>query len=152
MKKDPSHLVRRLYPEFWNYFCKYLHQNNPSGIPKSPPKQHYISFGIGRRTKRCGLLRSSDNRIGVRFQAEGKNKGVFYDQLWRQKEEIEAELGFGLDWQRKDGRKYAQASYFREADLKDRSRWEDYCKWMKTNLDKLEEVFRPRVKDLNTED
>ena len=138
--------AQKLYYEFWDYFCKYLHKDNPSGRPRTPPAQHWMSFAIGRvGAKLVGLLRSSDNRIGVRFQTEDENKEIFYDLLRPQKEEIEAELGFSLDWKRLDGRRYAQASYFREADLEDRSQWEDYCEWMKIHLDKLDEVFRPRV-------
>ena len=141
---------QKLYHEFWSFFCKYL-QDNSSGRSRTPPAQHWMDFAIGRSgMKLCGLLSSSDNRIGFCFQIEGENSKDFYDLLLPQKEEIEAELGFELKWDRLDDRQSVKLSVFRwDADLEDRSQWEEYCQWMKTHLDKLDGAFRPRVKDLN---
>ena len=105
---------QKLYYEFWDCFCRYLHKNDPSGRPRTPPVQSWMDFGIGRvGAKVIGILSSSDNRIGVRFQTEGENNKVFYDLLHSQKEEIESELGFAPDhWKRLDDTKYAQVSYY----------------------------------------
>ena len=148
-----SKKIHKLYREFWIYFCKYLHNANPASGPRTPPKQHYMDFPLGRSgTKLASLLISKYNKIAVRFQTDGKNNKAFYDQIRPHKEEIEAELGFSLDWQRLEGGKSTKVSYFRDADLTDRSQWDDYCEWMRGHIEKLDAVFRPRVKDLRIED
>ena len=145
--------AQKLYYGFWDYFSKYLVKDDPSSSPRAPFAQSWMIFGVGRTgTSLFGILKFVDNKIGVRFQTGGEKKEAFYDLLYSQKEEIEAELGFSLDWKRMDGKKYSQVSYLQDANLADNSQWEDYCGWIKIHLDKLDEVFRPRVKNLNVED
>ena len=146
--------AKKLYPEFWRVYCKQHSLSRRQNYPQRWMKcklgggRKELKLGRGIKVMRVGLLSVKDRNIGVRFQIEGKNKKALYDPLFRQKKDIEAELGFRLVWNRKDGKKYAQADFLRRrpANLRDRSQWEGYCKWMKTHLDKLDDVFRLHVK------
>ena len=71
-----------------------------------------------------------------------------FDLLYAQKEEIENEFGNKLEWAQKSGSKPRRILHVREADLSDDSKWPEYIRWMRTNLEKVDDVFRERIKTL----
>ena len=44
------------------------------------------------------------------------------------------------------------AHFWWEVDPFDKDRWPEYREWMRQHLEKLNEVFRPKVKTLNAAD
>ena len=66
---------------------------------------------------------------------------------------IESELGEPLDWLELPERKASRIILFRRtADPEDESDWPAQHAWLAQALERLDRVFRPRVKALNAAD
>ncbi len=92
-------------------------------------------------------LSSQKNEIGVGFETYDEGK-EYFDALLEMQEEIESGLGFSLDWDRLDGKKMSRIGIQKKADVSSEDDWIDSFKWQEQRLSKLNEVFRPIIKDL----
>jgi hypothetical protein len=63
--------------------------------------------------------------------------------------QIETELGFSPDWHALEDKKVSAIWYTRQGDFTDQSKWPEIHEWMVTNLEKMDEVFRPRLKKID---
>ena len=79
----------------------------------------------------------------------GKNASAHFYLLKEEREEIESEFGESLVWQEKIKNVVVSQGF---DNLKDESDWPNQHKWLADNLEKLDKVFRPRVKALNADD
>ena len=71
------------------------------------------------------------------------------DLLHADRAAIEAELGFEMEWSRLVDRKATQMWYTTEADVSNEADWPKQISWMQDGLERLDAVFRPRMKALN---
>jgi hypothetical protein len=72
--------------------------------------------------------------------------------LLNDREPIETELGFRLDWQELPHRDACRIAYFLEdVDPKDETRWPEFRRWMIDRLHKLERTFRERIRRLSAD-
>jgi hypothetical protein len=72
-----------------------------------------------------------------------------FANLLPQKEEIEAALGFALDWRELPDKTASRiVAWYSDASIEDESRWEEYQSWLIQCLVAMERVLRPRVRAL----
>ena len=72
-----------------------------------------------------------------------------FNALFVNREAIERELGFPLEWQElPDSKACRIATWFPNASLEDESRWNEYQEWIKQRLVRMDQVLRPIVKTL----
>jgi hypothetical protein len=136
------------YERYWSGFVKHLEQIGSNVRPQKPRPQHWMHFSVGRSGfLLMARLSSQKNEIGVGFETYDEGK-EYFDALLEMREEIESGLGFSLDWDRLDGKKMSRIGIQKKADVSSEDDWIDSFKWQEQRLSKLNEVFRPIIKDL----
>lgn len=140
--------------QYWTEFAEFLKSERSPIRPQKPYPQHWMNFSVGRTGFLLGaLLNKAESRIGVELYLSDEDAKAYFNLLKHQQEEIERELGFSMIWMELPDRKACRLLYTQEmCDNQDQQRWPEYRKWMKERLEKLNTVFRPRVRALNASD
>jgi len=139
---------------YWTEFAVFLKSEKSPIRPQKPYPQHWMNFSVGRTGFLLGaLLNKPECRIGVELYMSDEDAKAHFGLLSQQKQSIEEELGFPMVWMELPDRKASRLVYNLEnADPLDQQRWPEYRQWMKTHLERLNTVFRPRVRSLNAND
>lgn len=133
--------------KFWTGLKDYIEENSAVIRPQAPRPQHWANFGIGKaRTKLVALINTRDKSIAVGFETFGTDDKSLFESFFNQKGVIEDEMGFELNWDSGDGRKFTRISHHRHADLDNDQEWESYFIWMLEHLEKFNDAFRNRIK------
>lgn len=117
----------------------------------SPTKDHWLSAGSGMRSCPYQMIFSRDEaRVEISLQRSdaAENKWVF-DQLFAEKDKIEAAFGAGLDWRRMDDKKASRIVYAEPFDGFDRGMWPQMIAWLSDHIRKLETAFSEPLARLN---
>lgn len=117
----------------------------------SPTKDHWLSAGSGMRSCPYQMIFSRDEaRVEVSLQRSdaAENKWVF-DQLFAEKDKIEAAFGAELDWRRMDDKKASRIVYAEPFDGFDRGMWPQMIAWLSDHIRKLEAAFSEPLARLN---
>lgn len=117
----------------------------------SPTKDHWLSAGSGMRSCPYQMIFSRDEaRVEISLQRSdaAENKWVF-DQLFAEKDKIEAAFGAGLDWRRMDDKKASRIVYAEPFDGFDRGTWPQMIAWLSDHIRKLETAFSEPLARLN---
>ena len=138
---------------FWGQFCDYLRQRGSqleSLEPMESDKEHYRDFPIGvpgvavraRQQKRQG---TRDGRgLSAAFILRGCNRTEESRLLQKQQVGIENEYGESLSWYAVKKEICANVATM-DVDVTDETDWPNQHEWLATKLEKLVEVFRPRI-------
>jgi len=143
--------TKALQLEYWTSFREYLLSENSTIKPQKALPQHWSNFKIGRVGFVLGaLLNSRENRIAVELSMNDDNAKAYFGLFSEQRDQIEQELGFSLDWKKLPERKSSRlVVYWNDKDPSDRNAWPEYHLWMRERLEKIDSVFRPRIKELD---
>lgn len=140
---------------FWEALHEELRQD-PDQHPDinfgQPLPRSYSSYPIGRGISVGALMKSRKKHIGVELYLSGKNATTYFRQLKSAQEEIEAALGFNLEWQELPDKGVSRIGYFEEnCPLDAEERWPEYREWLTEHLEHFNRVFRPRIAQLKPE-
>jgi hypothetical protein len=81
------------------------------------------------------------------------NAKVFFGLLQRQREAIEQELGYALEWEElPEGQDSRISICLNDANPKDEGDWKRQHEWLTEKLNDLHRVFSRRVKELSPDD
>lgn len=136
--------------QFWLAVVEALSARAPGIKPQKPRPQHWQQISLGRSGFGLSVTASQrDSRLGVAVYINAPDAKVRFAQLRAKSEQIEAALGFVLDWQElPDAHACRIALYRPDSPLEDESRWKDYLAWMVEYIVKFDAVFRPVIKSL----
>ena len=135
---------------YWNAFCDYYliqrraEFRRPSFVAM---ERHFINFPMGipnfalRATQRIG------KGLGAVLLIRGTDADTYFHALIEQSEEIHKACGEELSWYPVETEKRI-AFIKADADPKDENDWSNQHKWIASKLDRLNEVFRPRIERL----
>jgi hypothetical protein len=142
--------TKQLQLKFWTALVEKLAKEAPQIRPQKPRPQHWLNNSIGRSG--FGLnptVNTKEDRLGVELWMPGAEAKMQFGLLLAQKEEIEAKLGFALDWQElPEARACRIATWCPDASIEDESRWGVYLGWIAQRLVTMNAVLRPIVKAL----
>src|SRR5699024_1089576 len=115
-----------------------------------PRPQHWLNNSIGRSGFALNMTANTrDGRIGVELMLQDDDAKKHFANLLEQKDSIESQLGFELDWQElPDSRACRIASWYTDASIEDESRWPEFMDWFAQRLVIMDKVLRPIVKAL----
>ena len=147
---------------YWNDFCDHLRSRGSHLQFQTSRKEYYIKSEIERN---CGVdyrmmvrkvIRPRPGEISVEFCITGgPNAKTFFDALMEQQTqtEIEEEFVESLEW-REEGPRGDRRLRLKKVDVNpdDETDWPRQHEWLATKLEKLNEVFRPRIMALNDGD
>ena len=139
--------------EFWTQLAEKLKENSHIR-PQKPMPQHWAVFRIGRSGfHMSGLHNTRDKCIGVELYINHQNAKDFYNQLYAQKNDIEAEIGHELIWKELPNKSASRIIlYLRDVDPMDRSRWDEYQDWLIKYIEAFDSAFRNRIRNLEASD
>lgn len=144
---SPARSHRR---KFWSQFRDYITQRGSQLQPRERKSTRYIVFDIGRQSfAMSAWISQRRGTLGTELYMTGKNAPTHFHLLKEQQGEIEDEFGGSLKWQEEH---HNVALWLDVVNLTDESDWPNQHKWLADNLEKLDKVFRPRVKVLNADD
>lgn len=106
----------------------------------SPSRDHWLSAGSGLSGMSFNLI-FGKSEIRVEFymsRPQAETNQLVFDQLFAQKEQIEAAFGAELEWQPLPNRKACRIQYSRAVDGYNKDNWVDMIKWLVEHMTKLE--------------
>jgi len=143
--------TKQLQQKFWIALIEKLAKDAPQIRPQKARAQHWLNNSIGRSG--FGLnptANTRDERLGVELWMPGADAKKHFEELRTQKAEIEAKLGFELDWQElPDAKACRIATWYPNASIEDQTRWGEYLQWLTQRMVKMDLVLRPVVKLLS---
>ena len=142
------------YLDYWDALAEYLREHSKVIRPQKPLAQHWANFSIGRSGVTLHTLGAvRENWIAVELTMRDENAKPYFHLLYQDKEKIEQDLGFAVEWMELPERK---ASRIRLTNIKenptDKSRWNFHFAWFKEKLEAFDRVFRPRIRELDAAD
>ena len=142
--------TKQLQLKFWIALVERLAKNAPNIRPQTPRAQHWLNNSIGRSGFGLNITANTrDERLGVELWMPGAEAKQRFSKIREQKEAIEKQLGFVLDWQElPDAQACRIASYYPDASIEDEQRWDEYLNWIEKRLVVMDQVLRPIVKSL----
>src|SRR5262249_34406153 len=128
---------------------------NSNGGPisgnKKPQPQSWMSYPIGKTGVNLGAAMSGfRNRIRAELYISGSNAKAFFGLLKRQKDAVEQELGYPLEWEElAAGQDSRIAVSLGDANLKNVDDWKRQHEWLAKSLNDMHRVFSDRVSALD---
>ena len=93
------------------------------------------------------------NHIRAELYIAGDNAKAFFDLLEQQKDPIEQELNYPLEWEELPARQDCRiAFYLNSVNPEEESDWLRQHDWLAKRLNDMHGVFSRRVKELNADD
>ena len=135
---------------FWKLLGERVALKTSTIRPQRPSPQHWINVSIGRTGFGQVLtVNQQVGRLGVELMVAGRTPKPHFHALLARKAEIEAQLGFELEWMElPDAQQCRIVAWREESPLQDESRWIEYADWMADRIIRMDAVFRPLVKAL----
>lgn len=106
----------------------------------SPGRDHWLSAGSGLSGMPFNLI-FGKSEIRVEFymsRPQAETNQLVFDQLFAQKEQIEAAFGAELEWQPLPNRKACRIQYSRAVNGYNKDNWADMIKWLVEHMTRLE--------------
>ena len=142
--------TKQLQLRFWTALVERLAQKAPQIRPQRPRPQHWLNNSIGRSGFGLNVTANTrDARLGVELWMPGEEAKARFAALIEQRQNIEQQLGFELDWQElPDAKACRVATWYLDASIEDEQRWDEYLQWLEQRLLVMNRVLRPIVKAL----
>jgi hypothetical protein len=142
------------YLPYWTALQQFLASRRSPVQLTTLLAKHAVHFGIGRARFRLAAFGSWRSKlIGVALFIKDRPDKSLFRALREQRESIEAELGFAMDWQELPGQQRSRIEIRkRDADPTVEADWPAQHSWLAERLEVLERVFRPRLASLSAVD
>ena len=146
--------TEQLMRKFWTGLREHMNDNGSSVSCPAPTTRNYLQFSIGRTTFTVQAWAASTNReIGIRLYMAGDFSKAHYHLLKEQQEEIHNEFGETFAWNELPTSERSRISLSKQdTDPLDENDWTQQYEWLTTRLERFNQVFRPRITELNAED
>ena len=134
----------------WAQFRELIIQGGSQLQSRERKSTRYLIFDIGRRGFAMSVWMSKRFRgLGTELYMTGQNAIAHFHLLKEQREEIETQFGESLEWEEERCRAF---SWQEDVNPTDEDDWPNQHKWLAAKLEKFNEVFRPRIKNLKADD
>ncbi len=144
--------TRTMQRAYWAAFDKVLAaQGGPVSGGKKPQPQSWMAYSTGRGhlTLNAAMVRPKGQVRAELYISGGKAK-AFFHLLAAQKEAIERELGFGLNWEELPAGQDSRISFsLDDADPENEVDWPRQHSWLAQRLNEMHRVLTPRIRALN---
>lgn len=143
MKTGGLSETKQLQYEFWQAFVEYA--NTDASLLKmspgrKPKPQHWYNIAIGKADAYISLtVNTKTKMIGAEIYVPD-NKDLF-NTYFGNKDKIETELGFAMDWQAIPDGKASRIIVTTNGDISKQSKWPEFFKWHAEKAAKLKDVF-----------
>jgi hypothetical protein len=145
--------IKRQQLAYWSAFKEFMDARKGSVRCQNGSPQHWVNMSIGKSgfwlTARVNSLKSI---ISADFRFKTPSSKALFHQFYSDKEAIEKEFGGELEWfELPEGKEsYVTVTKYK-ADFRSESDWDSQFAWLAERLEKLDNVFRKRVKKVDLE-
>jgi len=132
--------------DYWTKVKDEIDKNYPMFNSRKPRGQHWYDIAIGSSLANISLhviARTNEIKV-VLWISESKE---LFDYLYNTKDEIESQLGYGLEWISSENNKSSSIVIVKNTDVHDESRWDENIKWHLTKASEFYDAFSDRVKN-----
>jgi len=136
---------------YWASFGEYLRANNSTFHIRTPTKDHWKWFAVGRAGFGINAVLSTEKRrVGVELYIGDDPAKVAFRALLSQRAAIEAQFGEPLEWQELPGRKASKiANLKNEVDPANEAQYPELQHWMLERMERFRTTFAQRIRDLS---
>ena len=137
----PRHQFRL---EYWTAFNEYAFTQTPfdkNFNRRKPSTDHWMTLSLGSSAYHIDIL-TLKNRNAVSVELYISDDKSIYHQLLKHKDEIEAELGFALDWRELPDKKASRIIIEKPVNLDDHDEWNQQFDWIVDVCIKFKKVFK----------
>jgi len=138
---------------YWTAFKEYVKEASKPLRLQKPLPQHWTNIAIGRSNFwLCARVNTLAGSISADLNINEKTK-VAYQALYSQKADIESEFGSQLIWNELPQKIQSIIGITNDsADIMNEEDWEKQFSWLSEKLEKLDKVFRRRVRELQLDE
>ena len=128
--------------------------SGPVAGNRKPPTRQWSEFPIGRTGfNLAAVMIRTKNQIRAELYLRGDNAKAFFGLLKQQKDPIEQELNYPLEWEELPaGQDCRIASYLDGVNPEEESDWPRQHEWLAKRLNDMHGAFFRRVRELNADD
>jgi hypothetical protein len=145
--------VEQTQLEYWTQFNEYLGDYNDAVQTRKPQPMSEARFAVGRTGATLMAKTNSYKnslRVGIYLR---KDAEALFHLLKQQADEVEAEVGYDLEWLPRPEVKQTIIRHEWEGhDPLDESAWQEQFKILSDALTAFHDAFRPRLQDLDPDD
>jgi hypothetical protein len=136
---------------YWTSFADYLKSHNSKFAIRTPSKDHWHSFSIGRSGFSIdATITPQKKRVGIELLLRRDPQKVGFQRLLEDRSEIETITECALEWMELPGRQSSRiAAFLPNVDAFDESQWSMLQSWMLEMMQKMQLAFSNRVKALD---
>ncbi len=146
--------TRIMQREYWDAFQTILEgEDGPVSGSRKPQPQPWMAYGIGRSGFHVAtVMRRPRNQIHAELYISGDRAKAYFGLLEMQREAIEQELGYGLEWDELPARRDCRiTSCLNDVNPEDEADWPRQHEWLAKRLNDMHRVFARRVKELDAD-
>jgi hypothetical protein len=147
--------TRLMQCAYWEALQTVLNRmGGPVSGNRKPWPRSWIAYPIGRSGFHlaAAMLRSK-NQVRAELGIRCEQAKQFFSLLHHQKEAIERELGYPLEWDERPSRLDCRVErYLNDVDPEDEADWPQQHEWLAKHLNEMHRVFTPRVHALDVDD
>ncbi|WP_193668295.1 DUF4268 domain-containing protein [Paracoccus kondratievae] len=140
---------------YWDAFHQALDKAaGPVSGARKPQPQSWMGYSIGRTGFNLGAVMIRPKRqIRAELYIAGDQAKSFFHLLQEQKQAIEQELGYELDWEELPTRRDCRISvYMTNVDPEDERDWPRQHEWLAAKVNDLHKAFLNRVRELDADE
>lgn len=140
--------------DFWSGFKDYATEHATRISPTAPQPQTWMGMGIGRDGFALNAIAAAwgsntgKSEVRAEFVINGKDAKQRFDQLNEKRSEIDASFDSTPEWYSEAGVQQRKIYFRKVVDWQDPDKQEGCYEWLVKNLDRLHEVFQPRINQL----
>lgn len=137
---------------YWEAFHHALVKaNGPVSGHRKAQAQSWMSYSIGRNGFNLGATMVRPKRlVRAELYISGNEAKLIFQKLLAQKEQIESELGYPLEWEElPDARDSRVSAYLRDVDPEQEADWPRQHQWLAERINDLHRVFSQRVRAID---
>lgn len=134
--------------EYWNKFNEYAFSNDNEFSKKfnkrRPSIGNWMDFSVGSSAYHIRVTQvRQENKLGVEWHIR-YNKDI-YNKLYNNKEQIEKELGFTVEWMPLVDKKASRIITYQNVDFDNEEKYIDQFKWIMDTAVKMKEVIKKYI-------
>jgi hypothetical protein len=133
--------IQDIQLEFWKGFKKYAHSKSDSlRLTHEPHPQNWYNIGLGRPKAHISLTINVKSNL-LRCEIYIPDSKELFNELVKQKDEIEADLNEELEWMELPSKKASNIRISRSGNIKEPDEREEQFEWFKTQAELFQKVF-----------
>lgn len=151
--RPPLSEVQRAQLDFWQGFRDHVGGLEARFTPTAPLPGHLMKMAIGKMGFGLNAVASTWNEDGsaeirAEFVIATKDAQRTFENLKVDRREFDRILGRETTWYSEDGVRQCSIYYRKSVDWQSSAKRLECYEWLVAKLDRLHEVFRPRILDL----